>query len=107
MLSLAGFPPFAGFIGKVLVFQAAIAAGHAALAVLGIATSVVAVVFYARVVTTMYLREPDAHTAPSRPVGRRTATVLALGVIGTVVFGLFPGGWLDLVARAPWLASGF
>ena len=107
MLSLAGFPPFAGFIGKVLVFQAAIAAGHAALAVLGIATSVVAVVFYARVVTTMYLREPDAHAAPARPVGRRTATVLALGVIGTLVFGLFPGGWLDLVARAPWLASGF
>jgi NADH-quinone oxidoreductase subunit N len=105
MLSLAGFPPFAGFVGKVVVVQAAIAAGHVALAVLAIATSVVAVVFYARVVTTMYLRDPDAHPLPARPVGARTAAVLALGVAAVLLLGLFPGGWLDLVASTPWLAA--
>jgi len=105
MLSLAGFPPFAGFVGKVVVFQAAIAAGHVALAVLAIATSVVAVVYYARVVTTMYLRDPDGHPASARRVGARTATVLAVGVSGVLLLGLFPGGWLDLVASTPWLAA--
>ncbi len=107
MLSLAGFPPFAGFIGKAVVFQAAIAAGHAALAVLGISTAVVAVVFYARVVMTMYLREPDAHTPVARPIPRRTAVVMAIGLAATVVFGLFPGLWLDWIARAPWWSAGF
>jgi NADH-quinone oxidoreductase subunit N len=107
MLSLAGFPPFAGFVAKVVVFQAAIAAGHVSLAVLAIITSVVAVVFYARVVTTMYLRDPDAHALPARPIGGRTATVLALGIAGVVLLGLFPGGWFDLVASTPWLAARF
>jgi len=107
MLSLAGFPPFAGFVGKAVVFQAAIAAGHASLAVLGIATAVVAVVFYARVVMTMYLREPDAHTPATRPVRRRTAVVMALGVAATLVLGVFPGLWLDWIARAPWWSAGF
>ncbi|MDA0699597.1 MAG: NADH-quinone oxidoreductase subunit N [bacterium] len=105
MLSLAGFPPFAGFIGKVAVFQAAIAAGHVALAVLAIGTSVVAVVFYARVVTTMYLRDPDSHALPARRVGHRTAAVLTVGVVGMLLLGLFPGGWFDLVASTPWLAA--
>jgi NADH-quinone oxidoreductase subunit N len=107
MLSLAGFPPLAGFVGKLVVFQAAIAAGHVALAVLAIVTSVVAVVFYARVVTTMYLRESDGHALPARPIGAKTATVLALTVAGIVWLGLFPGGWFDLVARSPWVATGF
>jgi NADH-quinone oxidoreductase subunit N len=107
MLSLAGFPPLAGFVAKVVVFQAAIAAGHVALAVLAIATSVVAVVFYARVVTTMYLRDPDSHAVTARPVGGKTAAVLALGIAGVVLLGLFPGGWFDLVASTPWLAARF
>ena len=107
MLSLAGFPPFAGFLAKALVFQAAIAAGHTALAVLGIVTAIVAVFFYARVVTTMYMQAPDAHTPEPRPVGRRTAVVLAVGIAGTVLLGLFPGAWLDLVASTPWWGAGF
>ena len=99
LLSLAGIPPLAGFIGKVLVIQAAIGAGHAALAVLAIATSVVAVVYYARVVVAMYFRDPDggAARAPERPTARPVAVVLAIAVVGTLVLGLVPGLWYTLL----------
>ncbi len=98
LLSLAGIPPLAGFVGKVLVIQAAIATGHAALAVLAIVTSVVAVVYYARVVVAMYLREPSAGTrAPERTTARPLGVALGLAVVGTIVLGLVPGLWYGLV----------
>ncbi len=105
MLGLSGFPPFAGFIGKVAVFQAVIAAGYMPLAVLGIATSVVAVVFYGRVVIALYLRDND-HPLVRRPVPASAGVALAIAAAGVVLLGLFPGWWLDLLARAPMLVGG-
>lgn len=105
MLGLAGFPPLVGFVGKFAVFQAAIAEGYVALAVLGIATSVVAVVFYGRVVVTLYLRDPDHHAATSHRAPRTSAAV-ALMATGVVLLGLFPGWWLDLLARVPMYLGG-
>lgn len=105
MLGLAGFPPFVGFVGKVAVFQAAIAAGHVALAVLGIATAVVAVVYYGRVVLALYLRDPDPSTAALHRAPQATAA-LVIAAAGAVLLGLFPGWWLDLLARVPVLLGG-
>jgi NADH-quinone oxidoreductase subunit N len=99
--SLAGFPPFAGFVAKVVVFQAAIAAGHVALAVLGIVTSVVAVFYYARVALSMFLVDSAVARVPARerpPLGRRAAAALALALAGVLLLGLFPGGWLAAFA---------
>jgi NADH-quinone oxidoreductase subunit N len=101
MLNLAGFPPTAGFIGKLLVFQVAIAAGYLPLAVLAIITSVVAVVFYTRVVLSMFLRDGEAPASQSTAPSNGTNTVLTLGALGTLVFGLFAGTWLQFVARLP------
>ena len=42
MFSMSGIPPFAGFFGKLFVFQAAVEAGYIYLAVIGVLTSVVA-----------------------------------------------------------------
>jgi NADH-quinone oxidoreductase subunit N len=95
MLSLAGIPPLAGFVAKVLVFQAAIAAGHITLAVFAIVTSVVAVYFYARVVVYMYFREPEYE--PMRHQGRATGAAIALGAVGTVLLGILPGWWYGLL----------
>jgi NADH-quinone oxidoreductase subunit N len=100
LASLAGFPPFAGFIGKVVVFQAAIAAGHVALAVVGIVTSVVAVFYYARVVLGMFLHEGSAVAAPRPPLGRRAAAAIALALAGVLALGLYPGGWLAALGAA-------
>jgi NADH-quinone oxidoreductase subunit N len=59
LLSLGGFPPTAGFIAKWYVFNAAVSAGYAGLAILGVLTSVVAVFFYLRVVVMMYMTPGD------------------------------------------------
>jgi NADH-quinone oxidoreductase subunit N len=96
MLSLAGIPPLAGFTGKLLVFSAAISAGYTLLAVLGILTSVVAMVYYFRVINVMYFRASSPHELPARP-NQTAGVAVAIAVAGTVLFGLFPGWWYDLV----------
>jgi len=89
MLSLAGIPPLAGFAGKFLVFSAAIEAGYVVLAVVGIATSIVALFYYFRVVRVIYF---DASSEMALPEGRDRAGSLAvvLAAAGILVLGAFP-----------------
>lgn len=54
MFSLAGIPPLFGFWGKLVVFNAAVAAGLLPLAVIGIAASVIGAFYYLKVVKVMY-----------------------------------------------------
>jgi NADH-quinone oxidoreductase subunit N len=86
LLSLAGIPPTAGFVGKLYIFQAAIGAELYGLAVLGILTSVLGAYYYLRVVVYMYMRpaegEPDALRSPSM------AVALAAAVAVVVLLGL-------------------
>jgi NADH-quinone oxidoreductase subunit N len=58
MFSLAGIPPLFGFWGKLVVFNAAVAAGLLSLAVIGIAASVIGAFYYLKVVKVMYFDEP-------------------------------------------------
>ncbi len=54
MFSLAGIPPLFGFWGKLVVFNAAVAAGLLPLAVIGISASVIGAFYYLKVVKVMY-----------------------------------------------------
>ncbi len=103
LLSLGGIPPLAGFAGKVMVFQAAIEAGFLWLAILGILTSVVALVYYFRVVAVMYFRRPEYEG----PTFRSTATSVAVAaaLIGTVLLGVLPGWWHDAIRGAARVAQ--
>jgi NADH-quinone oxidoreductase subunit N len=58
MFSLAGIPPLFGFWGKLVVFQAAVAANLLPLAVIGIAASVIGAFYYLKVIKVMYFDEP-------------------------------------------------
>jgi NADH-quinone oxidoreductase subunit N len=58
MFSLAGIPPLMGFWPKFYVFSAAVGAGLAWLAVVGIATSVIGAYYYIKIVKVMYFDEP-------------------------------------------------
>lgn len=101
MLSLGGIPPTAGFVGKLLVFRAAVDAGYWPLALVGVLTSVIALGFYLRVVIVMYTREPDeyADLAPTR-VPVPLAAVLGICVLLTLQLGILPALSLGFAERA-------
>jgi len=97
MLSLAGIPGTAGFMGKLLVFSSAVAAGQVPLAILGVLTSVVSVYYYLRVPVLMYMREPGEEPQ-RRELATGEAFVLAIGVI---YLGIFPNGSLPVLGHLP------
>ena len=67
MLSLAGFPPLSGFVGKFLLFGAAVEADMFWLAVVGAVGSIISLGYYLRVVAVVWLGEPPASAAARRP----------------------------------------
>jgi NADH-quinone oxidoreductase subunit N len=84
MFSLAGIPPLFGFWGKLLVFQAAVAADLLPLAAIGIAASVVGAYYYLRIIKTMYF---DAPAAPFRAVQNYAEASVILVSSLVLVFG--------------------
>jgi NADH-quinone oxidoreductase subunit N len=95
MLSLAGVPPMAGFLGKLYVFGAAVQAGFMWLAIVGVLNSVLSAYYYLRVVAYMAMDEPAEQVETPACVGLRLGTALAAA--GTVFVGLWPGPLLDMV----------
>lgn len=89
MLSLAGFPPFAGFVGKFLIFSAAVESGLAWLAVVGVLNSLISVYFYLRPVVQMYMNEPAEGWSGIR-VAPLVALALLIAVIGVIALGVYP-----------------
>lgn len=65
LVSLAGIPPTAGFIGKFYIFMAAVHAGLAWLAVVAVIFAAVSAFYYLRVVMVMYMREADGAPRPT------------------------------------------
>lgn len=102
MVSLAGIPPTAGFIGKFYLFMAAVRAGLVWLAVVALLLAAVSAYYYLRVVMVMYMREPDASvTAPPRLAPSPALTiVLASAVAGVLFFGLYPDPLVALASHA-------
>ncbi|MFB3737531.1 MAG: NADH-quinone oxidoreductase subunit NuoN [Candidatus Velamenicoccus archaeovorus] len=98
LLSMAGIPPTAGFIAKVEVFRAAVAAGHWWLVLLGVLASVVAAFFYIRVIVLMYMQDPQDEGEPDASLTPRA--VLAVPAVLTLLFGVFPGLILGLLEKA-------
>ena len=97
LLSLTGIPPTVGFMGKLFLFNAAVNAGLAWLAVIGVISSVVSAYYYMSIVRVMYLRDPrDVSGIPTAIAAKAALAVTSSGVI---VLGLWPGGLLD-IARA-------
>jgi len=97
LLSLGGFPPTVGFIGKWYIFNAAVQEHFIALAVLGVLTSVVSVFFYLRIVVQMYMTEEHAPGhRPSVPAVAMTGLLLAL--VAVIYLGVLPGRLLSIAA---------
>ena len=96
MLSLAGLPPFPGFIAKFLIFKNVIAAGHTLYAVLGLVGSYLGIYFYLRVVQYLFMSPAEAG------VRRPGSGALALGagvlcLAAGIVMAVLPGWVLGLL----------
>jgi NADH-quinone oxidoreductase subunit N len=88
LLSLAGIPPTAGFIGKYYIFLSLIQTGHYYLAVLGVAYAVVALYYYFRIVVAMFMQKaPDSVPLSTSP-GLTVAMGVTLGF--TLAIGIYP-----------------
>jgi len=102
MVSLAGIPPTAGFIGKFYLFMAAVNAGMAWLAVVGLVFAAVSAFYYLRVVMVMYMREPssDQELETSLTLSPTATVVLACAVAGVIVLGVYPGPLVSITNSA-------
>ncbi|MCH7954033.1 MAG: NADH-quinone oxidoreductase subunit N, partial [Chloroflexi bacterium] len=88
LFSLTGFPPTAGFIAKIYVFNAAVQADLVWLAIIGVLNSVISAYYYLRVVLNMFARDPETDEAftPSPYLG----AALAAAVVGLFAIGIYP-----------------
>lgn len=88
LLSLAGLPPLAGFLGKLLIMQAAVDGGYTWLVVIAAANIVIAALGYLRVIRTIFIDPPVFEVVPA-PLDRGIQAALSLAGAGMVFMGLF------------------
>ena len=88
LLSLAGIPPTAGFIGKYFIFLSLIETHHYVLAVLAVGYAVVALYYYLRIVVAMFMKKAMDTVPLETGPGLSVALGLSLGV--TLLLGIYP-----------------
>ncbi len=88
MLSLAGIPPTAGFMGKYFIFQALIESHHPVLAVFAALYIVPALYYYFRVVVHAWMKKPG--DAPAPHMSSAQAVALGAALFVTLAAGLYP-----------------
>ena len=98
LLSLAGIPPTAGFIGKYFIFLALIQTRHYFLAVLAVAFAVVALYYYFRIVVAMFMKKPLDTVPLATSPGVSVALGITLGM--TLIVGVYPQPFIVLAREA-------
>ncbi len=99
LLSLGGIPPFAGFIGKLLVFGAAVEANMAWLAVVGVINSIAALYYYLRVLKVVYLDRAENETHPLAMTPAWKAALVGCAVL-VVVLGVLVSPFYTWASQA-------
>ena len=105
MLSLAGIPPTVGFIGKFLVFRAAVDSGLVGLALIGVLGSLVSVGYYLRVVYVVWMKEP-VREVTLVPEDFLSGGAFLLTAALMLAWGLCPRALLELARFAAVTLSG-
>ena len=96
MISLAGFPPTAGFVAKYGLFSAAIAEGYVWLVVIAVLNTLISVYYYLRLVINMYMKEEENALISS-------FNIIVIGLIWImaammIILGIIPGFLLEITA---------
>ena len=98
LLSLAGVPPLAGFIGKLYIFIAAINEGLYTLITVGLINIIISLYYYLVIVKKMYINEP--HDLTPLTISGPMRAVLYVGLAGTLIIGIYPQPFIDWVVAA-------
>ncbi len=98
MLSLAGIPPTAGFMGKYFIFLALIETKHPVLAVFAVLYIVPALYYYFRIVVHAWLKQPGE--APRPVMTSAQAVALGVAVFVSLAAGLYPEPFTRLARYA-------
>jgi NADH-quinone oxidoreductase subunit N len=99
LLSLGGFPPFAGFVAKWYVFGAAVKAGYIGVAVIAVLTSVISVFFYLRIVVMMYMTARETPAAIPR-VPMLAGGALVVCAVLVLYLGILPARVMEWAAAS-------
>ncbi len=94
MLSLAGIPPFAGFLGKYYIFSKAIQSGHMYLTLIAVIASMIGAYYYLKVVLAMYTKEANDTEIDVSPAYMMVAVFC---VLMSLTLGLFPDMLMNLI----------
>ncbi|HZE72250.1 MAG TPA: NADH-quinone oxidoreductase subunit N [Pyrinomonadaceae bacterium] len=100
LLSLLGMPLTAGFIGKIMVFRAAIDQGFYALVVIGVLNTALSAYYYLRLIIVMFFRERTT-TWNAPPIPASIGVALALTLLGVFYLGIFPGRVINALQAKP------
>ena len=94
LLSLTGIPPTVGFVGKFLLFSAAVKAGFYWLVAIAVLNSVISLYYYFKIAKVMYMENPKV-SVPFEASLSLKLTVFALGAL-TFIFGVYPHPLINL-----------
>lgn len=94
LLSMGGIPIFAGFFGKLFLFDQTIQAGYLYLVIIAVINSIISIGYYFKLILAMYGKDPNEE---------RTATPFAYYAVGiiaialNILMGFFPSVIMDLL----------
>jgi NADH-quinone oxidoreductase subunit N len=94
MLSLAGIPLTAGFIGKFFMFSGALRGYHVALVILAVVNAIISIFYYFRVIIAMYFRDED-RAELAVPVYYKF--VFVISALAIVIIGIYPAFISNLI----------
>jgi NADH-quinone oxidoreductase subunit N len=104
MLSLAGIPPMAGFMGKYFIFLALIQSQHYVLAVFAALYIVPALYYYFRVVVHAWLKDGTEHS--SVPISMAQSVAFTVMCFVTLAAGIFPEPFVRMASYSLFLPFG-
>ena len=100
LLSLLGMPLTAGFMGKLVVFSAALRQGYTWLVVIGVLNAAVSAYYYLRLIVVMFFRERlTPWEAPRVPAS--IAIALVITILGVLYLGIFPERVMNALTPKP------
>ncbi|MBI5905876.1 MAG: NADH-quinone oxidoreductase subunit N [Deltaproteobacteria bacterium] len=100
LVSLAGIPPTAGFVGKFYLFSSAVKNGYVGLAVLGVLNSAVSIYYYLRLVVYMYMMPAPGEIPVPRPPRTAFSIALCASAAAVLVLGIVPRSMLEFAERS-------